>query len=577
MPSRSLAVSLSVFLAAFAPGAAPYEAWAASRTGSPVVVAPALLAAPVSASVPTLATPVALAFSGIGTAQPAASLPAWSATPINARPSPAMPRLGAGWGLRLSAKESEPTARVTETAKPEVSRSIENGDPASAKAELDGRWDGSAPPPPLPQAGEGRGEGTASTPPLTLPSPPKGGEGTRASKVGAWVMPPAAVLLATQRNAAWLKHPFLGQTGLTWVGVGAVAASSWLLAKVARSLTTRAMEKSRKDELLKGIAVNFAGLGVYAVGAVVAANLLGVDVPTTLTGLLALSGVAAAGLESPVGNFAGGLQLALQEPFNLGDRIQLGDSPEYQGVVSKVTIMKTTLKRRAQEKVGDTLVERIKTIHVPNSSFIGIVLIRFADREPELVEPRTPAPRPNRVRTGLGLVVAALPVALRLAVPAWGGGLLGWLSIFAAAGGAWLAGKVVSLLVERALARSKRDPMFKSIIATGASYLVYAAAGFLIAALLGVSPAGVGSSSLFVTLVTGWLLRGPIGDFIGTFILLNNRDFTVGDDIQIGAATEHRGLVRRIDYSYTRLAGAEKREILVPNSRHGKAVIITTK
>ncbi len=119
----------------------------------------------------------------------------------------------------------------------------------------------------------------------------------------------------------------------------------------------------------------------------------------------------------------------------------------------------------------------------------------------------------------------------------------------------WLDGTV--------MARGKVDPGVRNSIRTAVGY-----AGFALAALFGVSAAGINLASLALvagalSLGIGFGLQNIVSNFVSGLILLAERPFKVGDWIEAGPVS---GTVKRINVRATEIETFQRQTIIMPNS-----------
>jgi potassium-dependent mechanosensitive channel len=121
--------------------------------------------------------------------------------------------------------------------------------------------------------------------------------------------------------------------------------------------------------------------------------------------------------------------------------------------------------------------------------------------------------------------------------------------------GNWLDGSV--------MARGRVDAGVRNSIRTAVGY-----AGILIAALLGVSAAGLDLSNFALvagglSLGLGFGLQNIVSNFVSGLILLAERPFKVGDWVVAG---ENSGMVKKISVRATEIETFQRQTMIVPNS-----------
>ncbi|MEM9084710.1 MAG: mechanosensitive ion channel family protein [Pseudomonadota bacterium] len=141
----------------------------------------------------------------------------------------------------------------------------------------------------------------------------------------------------------WARAPDGGQELLYDLAVIVAAlVALWVVARVIRAQVRGWLTRSDK---LSGILINFLGTLVYwlvlIVGLATTMAMLGVDVTPVFALIGGASFILAFAFQDTLGNFASGLMIMFNQPFDEGDVVELD------GVVGKVealTIVATTIK-----------------------------------------------------------------------------------------------------------------------------------------------------------------------------------------------------------------------------------------
>lgn len=156
---------------------------------------------------------------------------------------------------------------------------------------------------------------------------------------------------------------FLTVWGLQVLGAVAVLVIGWLVARMLRRATARALARSRIDATLQPL---FAGLVYFLVLAVVLVavlNLFGIQT-TSIVAVLGAAGLAIGlALQGSLSNVASGVMLLLFRPFKVGDYVEIAGTG---GTVVEVGLVSSVLKSP----------DNIR-IMVPNTKIFGDVIKNY--------------------------------------------------------------------------------------------------------------------------------------------------------------------------------------------------------
>jgi small conductance mechanosensitive channel len=132
------------------------------------------------------------------------------------------------------------------------------------------------------------------------------------------------------------------------------------LAKLVRRGVRRAVRYSKFSQLMRSTVVSLAGNAVMLVGLLVILTQLGVQVAPLLAGLGIAGFIVGFAMQSTLSNFAAGAMILTNQPFDIGDEIEVAGVT---GTVRKMSLVSTTI-----------LTPDNQTLIIPNSSISGGVI-----------------------------------------------------------------------------------------------------------------------------------------------------------------------------------------------------------
>jgi len=173
------------------------------------------------------------------------------------------------------------------------------------------------------------------------------------TQLSGWYEQGSAFLLA--EGPGWLARLL---AAIVLLGLG------WMAARVARSLMTTAMTRTKMDDTLAKFLAN-VGYSLLVILVVVAAlNVLGVDT-TSVAAMLAAAGLAVGlALQGQLSNFAAGVIMIMFRLFRVGDFIEAGGTT---GIVEEIKIFHTQLRSADN-----------KQLILPNSSITSGLITNFS-------------------------------------------------------------------------------------------------------------------------------------------------------------------------------------------------------
>jgi small conductance mechanosensitive channel len=144
----------------------------------------------------------------------------------------------------------------------------------------------------------------------------------------------------------------------------------WLLARIARSVTLRILDKTKisTSNLLKEMVVSMIGRVVFVIGIIVVLGQLGINLGPILAGLGIAGFIIGFALQDTLSNFAAGAMILAYQPYDIGDFVEAA------GITGKVKDMNLVSTR--------ILTVDHQTLIVPNSKIWGDV-IRNVTAQPQ--------------------------------------------------------------------------------------------------------------------------------------------------------------------------------------------------
>jgi len=164
----------------------------------------------------------------------------------------------------------------------------------------------------------------------------------------------------------------LMQYGLKALAAIAIFIIGRMVAKWARRLITRMMEKTDVDPMIIGFTSSIAYIAMLAFVVVAALGQLGIQT-TSFIAILGAAGLAVGlALQGSLANFAAGFLMIIFRPFKLGDVIEAAGVT---GKVDSIHIFTTTLKTPDN-----------KTIIIPNGKLSSDNIINYSTQDTRRVD-----------------------------------------------------------------------------------------------------------------------------------------------------------------------------------------------
>lgn len=164
----------------------------------------------------------------------------------------------------------------------------------------------------------------------------------------------------------WLSGEFprwLAGFGVNLLLAGLIFLVGWWLAKLAATLTKRAIKKSKADPLVAGFIGSLVRSLVILMTGVSAVAQLQINITSLVAALGAAGLTASFALQGSLSNFVSGVQIIFTKPFKMGDYLAFSG---YEGTVKRIEILYTILATFDN-----------KEVIVPNSKITGDVVVNF--------------------------------------------------------------------------------------------------------------------------------------------------------------------------------------------------------
>lgn len=130
--------------------------------------------------------------------------------------------------------------------------------------------------------------------------------------------------------------------------------------------------------------------------------------------------------------------------------------------------------------------------------------------------------------------------------------------------------RVVTMLVGRALKRTKLDESVHRLIKTILRFLLYFVALLVIASYLGVDVTALVALLSVLTLAVSLSVQNTLSNVAGGLMVMGTKPFKKGDYVSIDGMT---GVVDEIAMVYTKLHTVDNRSVLIPNSKVSSATV----
>ncbi|MFY9658786.1 MAG: mechanosensitive ion channel family protein [Methylocystis sp.] len=174
------------------------------------------------------------------------------------------------------------------------------------------------------------------------------------------------------RLKSWLESDEGGWRWARNIGLFlAYVIGAFILAKVVRGLLRRSLSRAHQtSQLLRNFLVDMSGRAVEAVGILAGLSALEINLAPILAVIGAAGFVVAFALQGTLSNFASGLLIMVNKPFDVGDSVEVGG--DIKGRVESVNIFSTLI-------VTEDNLRKI----VPNNTIWGGVIVNHTTGKTE--------------------------------------------------------------------------------------------------------------------------------------------------------------------------------------------------
>lgn len=135
----------------------------------------------------------------------------------------------------------------------------------------------------------------------------------------------------------------------------------------------------------------------------------------------------------------------------------------------------------------------------------------------------------------------------------------------------WAANKLSNIFIQRAVERRGGDRHASKSAKKVSAYIIYPLTGVAILGVLGVPLSGLGAAVGLIGLGLSFALKDMIANFISGIMILVNRPFKIGDQIEVSG---EEGEVKDIKIRASEIRTYDGRMVIVPNSTLYNNIVI---